>query len=147
MGALYTSASRMRQSKHHPPWRHGAAWIALVLSACSPAASASATPGQPGSGLTASSSGVCQAIVALPDAAAAHRTFINVAHKALHDLAADKRLDRSTSARVLETMQKVEADFSQASVAPGLGLDLGALRAAANAALGAIGEAVPACSE
>jgi hypothetical protein len=136
----------MRQFNHHPPWRPGAAWMVLVLIGCSPAAGASATSGQPGSGLTASSSGVCEAIVALPDTSAAERAFINV-HEALHGLAADDRLDRPMSARVLETMQRVEADFSQASDAPVLGRDLAALRAAADAALHAIGEAVPACAE
>lgn len=136
----------MRRSKQRPTWRPGAAWIALVLSACTPAAGASATLGPTGSALTASSAGVCQAIVALPDAAAAERAFINVAHQALHGLAADNRLDRPMSARVLETMQRVEADFSGATDAPSLGVDLAALREAADAALGAIGEEVPACA-
>jgi hypothetical protein len=137
----------MRRSNQRPTWRPGAAWIALVLTACAPAAGASAVPAQPGSGLTASSSGVCQAIHALPDAAAAERAFINVAHQALHGLAADNRLDRRMSARVLETMQRVEADFSGATDAPSLGLDLAALRAAADGALRAIGEEVPACAQ
>jgi hypothetical protein len=137
----------MRRSNQRPTWRPGAAWIALFLAACSPGASASAVLGQPGSGLTASSSGVCEAIVALPDAAAAQRVFINLAHQALHDLAADNRLDRPLSARVLETMQRVEADFSGAMDAPSLGRDLAALRVAADAALSAIGEEVPACAQ
>ena len=136
----------MRRSNQRPTWRSGAAWIALVLTACAPAAGASTVPGQPGSGLTASSSGVCQAILALPDTAAADRAFINVAHQALHSLAADNRLDRPMSARVLETMQRVEADFSGATDSPSLGLDLAALQAAADAALRAIGEEVPACA-
>jgi len=135
----------MRRSNQRPTWRPGAAWIALVLSACAPAADTSATLGPTGSALTASSSGVCEAIVALPDAAAAERAFINVAHQALHSLAADNRLGRPLSARVLETMQRVEADFSAATVAPSLGLDLAALQAAADAALRAIDEEVPAC--
>jgi hypothetical protein len=137
----------MGRPNHRPTWRPGAAWIALVLTACAPAAGASAVPAQPGSGLTASSSGVCQAIVALPDAAAAERAFINVAHQSLHGLAADNRLDRPMSARVLETMQRVEADFSGATDAPSLGRDLAALQAAADAALRAIGEEVPACAQ
>ena len=137
----------MRQPNHRPTWRPGAVWIVLVATACSPTAGASATPGEPGSGLTASSSGVCQATLALPDATAAERAFINVAHQALHTLAADNRLDRPLSARVLETMQRVEADFSGATDAPSLGLDLAALRAAADAALRAIGEEVPACAQ
>ena len=137
----------MRRPNHRPTWRPGAVWIVLVVTACSPAASTSATVGQPRSGLTASSSGVCEAIVALPDAAAAERAFINVAHQALHGLAADDRLDRTNSARVLETMQRVEADFSGATDAPSLGRDLAALQAAADAALRAIGEEVPACAQ
>jgi hypothetical protein len=122
------------------------AWIALVLAACAPASGASATLGSTGSALTASSSGVCQAILALPDAVAAQRAFINVAHQALHGLAADDHLARPMSARVLETMQRVEADFSGAMDAPLLGHDLAALRVAADAALSAIGEEVPACA-
>jgi hypothetical protein len=136
----------MRQPNHRPTWRPGAVWIVLVATACSPAAGASATLGPTGSALTASSSGVCEAIVALPDAAAAERAFINVAHQALHGLAADIRLDRPTSARVLETMQRVEADFSGTD-APSLGRDLAALRVAADSALSAIGEEVPACAQ
>ncbi len=137
----------MRRPNHRPTWRPGAVWIVLVVTACSPAASTSATLGQPGSGLTLSSSGVCQAIIALPDAAAAELAFINVAHQALHGLAADNRLDRTNSARVLETMQRVEADFSRAPDSPSLGVDLAALRAAADAALRAIGEEVPGCTQ
>jgi hypothetical protein len=138
----------MRRSNQRPTWRPGAAWIALVLTACAPApaAGAPATLGPGGSALTASSSGVCEAILALPDAAAADRAFINVAHQALHRLAADNRLDRPMSARVLETMQRVEADFSGATDSASLGVDLAALREAADAALSAIGEEVPACA-
>jgi hypothetical protein len=137
----------MSRSNQRPTWRPGAAWIALVLAACAPASGASATLGPTGSALTASSSGVCQAILSLPDAVAAQRAFINVAHQALHGLAADNRLDRTNSARVLETMQRVEADFSGAADAPSLGSDLAQLQAAADAALGAIGEEVPACTQ
>jgi hypothetical protein len=96
-------------------------------------------------GLPASSSGVCQAIAALPDVAAAERIFTNVAHAALHLLAADPRLDRSMSAGVLETMQKVEADFRHSPGVAVLTDDLANLHASANTALIAIGEEVPAC--
>jgi hypothetical protein len=129
------------------PWRSAAAWIALILSACSPAASVSATPSQAALGLPASSSGVCQAIAALPDSSAAERAFTNLAHQALHGLAADPRLDRSMSARVLEAMQKVEADFRQS---PDVGLltdDLATLHETADAALHVLGVEVPACAE
>jgi hypothetical protein len=129
------------------PWRSTAVWITLLLSACSPVASASATPSQPALGLPGSSSGVCQAIAALPDVSAARRAFTNLAHDALHGLAADPRLARSMSARVLEGMEKVEADFSQVPDVAVLTDDLAELHASADAALQALGEEVPACAE
>jgi hypothetical protein len=95
--------------------------------------------------LTASSSGVCEAIAALPDVSAAQRAFTNVAHDALHGLAADPRLDRPMSARVLEAMQKVEADFERPSGVAVLTGDLTALRVSADAALQALGDVVPTC--
>jgi hypothetical protein len=128
------------------PWRLTAALITVLLSACSPVANASRTPSQAAPGLPASSSGVCQAIAALPDVAATERIFINVAHAALHVLAADPRLDRSMSASVLETMQKVEADFRHSPGVPVLTDDLANLHASANTALIAIGEEVQACA-
>jgi hypothetical protein len=128
-------------------WRSTAAWIALVLSACSPGADAPATSSQTAIGLAASSAGVCQAIGALPDQTAAERLFTNVAHEALHGLAADPRLSRSVSARVLETMQTVEADFSGSTGASSLGDDLAELQVSTDAALRALGEEVPACAE
>ena len=118
----------------------------LVLGACSPAASAPQTADRGALGLGASSSGVCEAIAALPDVSAAQRAFTNVAHDALHGLAADPRLDRGASARVLEAMQKVEADFEQPPDGAVLIRDLTELRASADAALQALGEAVPACT-
>jgi hypothetical protein len=127
-------------------WRWTAVWITLVVGACSPLVDASATSTQPARGLTTSSSGVCQAIVALPDVSAAKRAFANLAHEALHSLAADPRLDRAMSARVLESMQRVEADFDQSSDAAALTGDLAALHAVADSALRAIGEDVPACA-
>jgi hypothetical protein len=128
-------------------WRSSAAWIALVLIACSPGANAPAVPGQATIGLAASSAGVCQAIDALPDVPAAERAFTNVAHEALHGLAANPRLSRSMSARVLEAMQKVETDFSGSTGASALRDDLAELQVSADAALGALGEEVPACEE
>jgi hypothetical protein len=122
------------------------AGICLLLSGCSPAVSTSAAPGAPSLGLDAASSGVCAAIVALPDQLGADRAFINLAHAALHDLAADSRLDRATAARVLEAMQKVEADFSQSSGAAVLARDLASLHASADDALRALGVEVPACA-
>jgi hypothetical protein len=127
-------------------WRSTALWITLVLSACSPAVGASATPSLPAVGLPASSSGVCQAIIALPDLSAAEHAFTNVAHDALHRLAADPRLGRALAARVLEAMQKVETDFSRSSDVAALTGDLAELRTSADLALRAIGEEVPACA-
>jgi hypothetical protein len=121
------------------------ATISLVLSACSPV---SPTPGDAAVRLAASSSGVCQAIVALPDVAAAERTFTNVAHEALHSLAAEPRLDRQLSARVLEAMQNVEVDFGQTQppdVAV-LTAHLTKLHEAADRALVSIGETAPPCA-
>ena len=128
------------------PWFSAAAWIALTVSACAPLAGASATLSRPVLELTSSSSGVCQAIVALPDVSAAQRAFTNVAHDALHGLAADPRLDRSMSAQVLEAMQTVEVDFTQVPDEAALSEDLANLLAVADAALGALGEDVPACA-
>jgi hypothetical protein len=88
---------------------------------------------------------VCQAIVALPDVLAAERAFTNLAHEPLHRLAAESRLNRPITARVLEAMQKVEADFGRSADVPALTNDLGELHASADAALVALGEEVPAC--
>ncbi len=128
-------------------WRSTAALLMLVLSACSHVAGPEVAPSQAAVGLPASWSGVCQAIVALPDLSAAERAFTNLAHDALHSLAADTRLDRSMSARVLEAMETVEADFSRSPDLVLLTQDLAELRAAADAALRALGEEVPACAE
>jgi hypothetical protein len=119
----------------------------LVLGACSPGADGSPGTAGPGPDLAASSSGVCEAIAALPDLAVAQRAFTNLAHDALHGLAADPRLARSLSARVLETMQQVEADFDRPLDVAALTGDLNALHTSADAALEALGEEVPACAE
>ena len=120
--------------------------IALLLSSCSPVAIGSVAPSLGPAGMAAASSGVCEAIQALPDVTAAERAFTNLAHDALHGLAADVRVDRTKAARVLETMQKVEADFSRPPDIPTLTADLEALRASADAALGEIGQAVAGCA-
>ena len=135
-----------RVHRRRATWLSAAAWIALTVSACAPLAGASATLSQPLLGLTSSSSGVCQAIAALPDVSAAQRAFINVAHDALHGLAADPRLGRAMSAQVLEAMQSVEVDFTQPWDDAALGGDLANLLAVTDAALGALGERVPACA-
>lgn len=121
--------------------------LLLLLSACSAVASASASPSQAALGLPASSSGVCQAITALPDLSAAERAFTNLAHDALHGLAADPRLDRSTSARVLEAMERVHTDFSESRALSVLTDDLVELHASADAALEALGVEVPQCAQ
>ncbi len=130
-----------------PAWRLGAVGFALLLGACSPVASPSASPGQPALGLAASSSGVCEAIAALPDLPAARRAFTDLAHEPLHGLAGEPRLDRSLSAGVLEAMERVEADFSQAPDVTVLADDLAELHRSADAALGALGVGVPVCAQ
>jgi hypothetical protein len=123
----------------------------LAIGACSagstPSRAATAQLSEPLLGLPASSSGVCKAIVALPDVSAAERAFTNLAHEPLHGLAADSRLGRSMSARVLEAMEKVETDFSQSPDVAVLTDDLTELQASADAALQALGEEVPPCPE
>ena len=120
--------------------------IALLLSACSPVAIGSVAPSLGPAGMAAASWGVCKAIQALPDLNAAERMFTNVAHDAIHGLAADVRVDRTKAARILETMQKVEADFTRPPDVQTLTTDLEALRASADAALGEIGQGVTGCA-
>ena len=127
------------------PWRSTALWVTLMLGACSPAAGVSATPSQPELGMPASS-GVCQSIAALPDRSAAKRVFTNLAHDALHRLAADARLGRAMSARVLEAMEKVEADLGRSPDVAPLRDDLVQLHTSLDAALQALGVEVPACA-
>lgn len=119
--------------------------LALLLGACSSVTGVSVRPREPASGLSASSAGLCQAIAALPDRSAAQRAFTNLAHEPLHRLAADPRLNRSVSARVLEAMQRAEADFGASRDAGLLAGDLAELQASADAALEVLGEQVPAC--
>jgi hypothetical protein len=127
------------------PWRWILLSIALAVSACSLGGAGSDTPSQSALGLSASSAGVCEAIAALPDPVAAERAFTNVAHDALHGLAGDPRLSRALSARVLEAMQKVEADFSRTPDVALLSGDLAELHVSADSALQALGEEVPSC--
>lgn len=129
------------------PWRSTAALITLMLSACSSVPSMSTPPSQPTPGLTESRSGICQAIAALPDPSAAERAFTNLAHDPLHTLAADARLDRSMAARILEAMEKVEADFTQSPDVAVLTDDLTALLAATDRALEALNVQVPPCAK
>ena len=139
---------RSRASASLPPrslWQSTAACLALVLGACSPLPTASSTSGELAAGLGAASSGVCGAIVALPDLAAAERAFTNLAHDPLHRLAADARLDRSTAARTLEGMQRIEIDFRAASDVATMTRDLSTLLASADTGLEALGLEVPPC--
>jgi hypothetical protein len=124
------------------------ALVTLLLTACLPAASlpgASAVSAT-APGLSASSSGLCQAIAALPSASLAERAFTNVAHEALHVLAADSRVDRTLRARILEAMEKVEADFSAPADTPVLADDLAALQGSADEALRSVDVQVPPCA-
>ena len=123
------------------------ALITLLLAACLPAASLSATPGASATapGLSASSAGLCRAIAALPSASLAERAFTNVAHEALHVLAADSRIDRTLRARILEAMERVEADFSAPADPAVLADDLADLQGSADEALRSVDVQVPPC--
>lgn len=129
--------------------RSRAPWVtlplALLLVACSPAGGTSPTPRASQADLTAAASGVCEALAALPDAAAADRAFTNVAHDALHALAAAPGLDRTLAAPVLEAMERVETDFDAPSDVAALAADLGDLHDAAGNALEALGTDVAPC--
>lgn len=141
------SQGRRRSSRpRRTAWPWAVASVAFVLTACSPGERLPATPTPLVLGLPAGSFGVCAAMAALPDRAAAERAFVNLAHGALHGLSVDPRLDRSKAARVLEAMQRVEADFSQSADVTVLGDDLTGLHAAADAALLALGFDVPSCA-
>jgi len=130
------------------PWLSMTALIALLLTACLPAASLPATPGTSATagGLSASSSGLCQAIAALPSASLAERAFTNMAHEALHVLAADSRIDRTLRARILEAMERVEADFSAPGDTAVLADDLAALQGSADEALRSVDVQIPPCA-
>jgi hypothetical protein len=93
-----------------------------------------------------SSWGVCAAMLAVPDTAAAQRAFTNLAHGQLHSLAADPRLSRPMAARILETMGVVEADFGRPPATATLRKDLAELHDAADGALRALGLAAPECA-
>lgn len=118
----------------------------LLLSACSAVASPATTPVPTPSGQAVSSSGVCEAILALPDETAASRAFTDLAHDALHDLAGDPRLSRAMSAPVLEAMEKVESAFRGSPDVTVLSDDLVELHVATDAALVTLGVAVPRCA-
>jgi hypothetical protein len=86
-------------------------------------------------------------MIALPDASAAERAFTNLAHDQLHSLAADPRLSRAMSARILEAMGVVEVDFGRPPATATFADDLAELHAAADVALGALGLPAPACGK
>jgi hypothetical protein len=144
----------MPHARRRPPRR--LRWLALlavlgglVLAACttdgtstaSPAASVAGSP----TALAAASSGLCQARQALPDVDAADRAFTNFAHDALHELAADARLDRPMAGTILEAMEAVESDFDAGADEAKVAADLLALHASTDEALRALNEAIPPC--
>jgi hypothetical protein len=118
---------------------------ALLASGCGAMGNPPGASFAPGADLTVASSGLCRAIAALPDTATARRTFVNTAHAALHALAAAPGLDRGLAAGVLESMQRVEADFATIATQKTLTADLQDLTAKADAALRAIGQTPPPC--
>lgn len=91
------------------------------------------------------SAGLCHAIAGLPDPATVKRTFTNEAHDGLHRLAADGRLTAPIAARVLETMQRLEADLAASPPPPAISGDLIDLKAAADAALHTLGVEMSTC--
>jgi predicted component of type VI protein secretion system len=131
----------------HAACRRRLICLALVLTACTPVASAPQTGSEAPAGLPMSSWGVCAAMLAVPDTAAAQRSFTNLAHSPLHSLAADPRLSRAMSARILETMGVVEADFGRPLATATLADDLATLHTAVDGALRALGLPVPKCAK
>jgi hypothetical protein len=129
----------------HAAWRRRVIGVALALTACTPVASVPQGTDAP-VGLPMSSWGVCAAMLAVPDTAAAQRAFTNLAHGPLHSLAADPRLSRGMSARILETMGVVEADFGSRAASATVAADLAELHGAADGALRALGLAAPECA-
>ena len=119
---------------------------AILTAGCGAMGSPPGASLDPGGDLTAASSGLCRTIGALPDPAAAQRTFINTAHAALHALAAAPGLERSVAAGVLESMQRVEGDFGTIATQKTLAADLQDLKVKADAALRAIGQEPSACA-
>lgn len=108
--------------------------------------SGSSLPSPTTTPLASVSLGLCGVIASLPDGPAAQRVFINVAHQGLHELAGDARLARSTSGRILEAMENVEADFARSPVDRAVGGDLTALKTAVDGALHELGVAPPSCA-
>lgn len=124
--------------------------LALVLASCGAgsegrSAATSETSGSSSAPFEAAAAGLCAATATLPDLAATRRAFINGAHDALHALAADPRLTRAASARVLEAMDHLERDFDAPAEAPALASDLADLSKAAAAALEGLGIDAPSC--
>jgi hypothetical protein len=126
----------------------GAGLLILMLSmtACASSQNASETTAPRQIDPKSASSGVCQARLDLPDVTEAGRAFTDLAHEALHRLAADSRLSRSMAAAILETMERSETDLGHAPSAAALSADLDALQVATDVALTALGETVPPCA-
>jgi hypothetical protein len=99
-----------------------------------------------GTDLSAAASGLCLAIAALPDGQAAERAFDNSAHEALHALAAAPGLERDLAAHVLESMERVEADFAGPADEKGLAADLHDLATHTDEALTALGKSAAPCT-
>jgi hypothetical protein len=119
--------------------------VAACLPAGGPNASRSARPTTGETDLLPAATGICDALAALPDTTAAERAFTNVAHDALHALAAEPALDRSLAAAVLEAMERVETDFATPADAARLSDDLTRLHDAAASGLRGLGKNVTSC--
>jgi hypothetical protein len=120
--------------------------IGLLVGACGMGLDTATRPSPTPIGQDDVSAGLCHAIAGLPDPATVARTFTNEAHDGLHRLAADGRLSAPTAARVLESMQRVEADLGASPVPFAISGDLVDLKAAADAALQGLGVETSTCA-
>ena len=127
------------------PWRIVLPLLAATLTISACGTDTRATTARTETGLLAVSPGLCDVIAAAPDAAAVERAFIDEAHDPLHELAADPRLSRADGALVLQAMQRVEVDFQADAEVSVITADLIILARSADAALAALGLAVPPC--
>jgi hypothetical protein len=142
----------MDEALHAPP-AHARIATAAILAFAVAGCRATAAPPQAvtsaGSLVVAAAAaehGLCRAAAALPDVGSARRDFQNIAHAALHELAAAPGLARSPAARVLETMQVVERDIATGAGAAVLAPDLDALRSSTEAAIRALGLPASTCA-
>lgn len=124
--------------------------LALVAAACSGSDDAPPTAGTTSPVAAVDAERAVTGLCELADEtglAAANALFQDRAHRTLHAVAAEaERVDRSVSAALLETKQRVEADLAEPDLPIGFADDVGALLVAFRAALETIGLSAPACA-